>query len=217
MTKDLSVIIPTLNAAASLPKTLAALGDVSEIIVADGGSTDGTHDRAAEAGARILTVPRGRGTQLAAGIAAAAHPWLLLLHADTILSPDWREAMHDDPARAGYFRFVLDSDDPRARRLERVVAWRGRVLGLPYGDQGLLIHRDLLRAAGGMRPLPLMEDVDLVRRIGRTGLVALPADAVTSASRWERDGYRRRSARNLLCLSLWFAGVPPRLIQRIYE
>jgi rSAM/selenodomain-associated transferase 2 len=217
MTKDLSVIIPTLNAAACLPKTLAALGDVSEIIVADGGSTDGTRDRAAEAGARILTAPRGRGTQLAAGIAAAAHPWLLLLHADTILSPDWREAMHDDSARAGYFRFVLDSDDPGARRLERAVAWRGRVLGLPYGDQGLLIHRELLRAAGGMRPLPLMEDVDLVRRIGRARLVALPANAVTSASRWERDGYRRRSARNLLCLSLWFARVPPRLIQRIYE
>jgi hypothetical protein len=90
------------------------------------------------------------------------------------------------------------------------------VLGLPYGDQGLLIHRDLLRAVGGVRPLPLMEDVDLVRRLGRARLRALPADAVTAAERWERDGYLWRSARNLLCLSLWFAGVPPRLIQRLY-
>jgi hypothetical protein len=96
------------------------------------------------------------------------------------------------------------------------VAWRCRVLGLPYGDQGLLIHRDLLACAGGMRPLPLMEDVDLVRRLGRRRLVALPADAVTSAAKWQRQGYLRRSARNLMCLSLWFAGVPPRLIQRIY-
>jgi hypothetical protein len=120
------------------------------------------------------------------------------------------------PDSAGYFRFVLDSADRRARRLERIVAWRGRVLGLPYGDQGLLIHRDLLRAVGGMKPMPLMEDVDLVRRLGRRRLRALPADAVTSAERWERDGYLRRSTRNLLCLSLWFAGVPPRLIRRLY-
>jgi hypothetical protein len=101
--------------------------------------------------------------------------------------------------------------------LERAVAWRCRVLGLPYGDQGLLIHRDLLRSVGGMRPLPLMEDVDLIRRLGRSRLVPLAADAVTSARKWETQGYLRRSVRNLLCLSLWFAGVPPRLISRIYE
>ena len=124
--------------------------------------------------------------------------------------------MRDNPDKAGYFRFVLDSDDPRARRLERVVAWRSRVLGLPYGDQGLLIHRDLLRAVGGMNPVPLMEDVDLVRRLGRSRLVPLAADAVTSAHKWESQGYLRRSARNLLCLSLWFAGLPPEKIKRIY-
>ncbi|HEX2943246.1 MAG TPA: glycosyl transferase family 2, partial [Rhodopila sp.] len=105
---------------------------------------------------------------------------------------------------------------PQARRLERLVAWRCRVLGLPYGDQGLLIHRDLVAAVGGIAPIPLMEDVDLVRRLGRRRLVMLPACAVTSAERWEREGYWRRSARNVLCLSLWFAGVPPRLIRRIY-
>jgi hypothetical protein len=100
------------------------------------------------------------------------------------------------------------------------VAWRCRVLALPYGDQGLLIHRDLLAAVGGIRPLPLMEDVDLVRRLvrrgGRARLVALDAVAVTSAERWRREGYAGRSARNLLCLSLWFAGVPPRIIARVY-
>jgi rSAM/selenodomain-associated transferase 2 len=216
MTEDLSVIIPTLNAAGFLPGTLAALGQSTEIIVVDGGSTDGTVEIAASSGVRIITAPRGRGSQIAAGIAAAAHPWLLLLHADTTLSPNWRAATHVTTEHAGYFRFVLDSEDPRSRRLENLVAWRSRVLGLPYGDQGLLIHRDLLRAVGGMKPLPLMEDVDLVRRLGRARLVPLAADAVTSAQKWEAQGYLRRSARNLLCLSLWFAGVPPRLIQRVY-
>jgi rSAM/selenodomain-associated transferase 2 len=213
---EISVVIPTLNAARHLPACLAALDGVAEILVVDGGSRDGTAAVAATLGARVLTAPRGRGGQLAAGIAAARHAWLLLLHADTRLSPNWHAAMHGTAARAGYFRFVLDSEDRRARRLERRVAWRCRVLGLPYGDQGLLIHRDLLAAVGGMRGLPLMEDVDLVRRLGRGRLLALPADAVTSAAKWERQGYLRRSARNLLCLALWFAHVPPRLILRLY-
>jgi rSAM/selenodomain-associated transferase 2 len=212
----LSVIIPALNAAPLLPATLAAIDGVAEVIVADGGSSDGTAELAAASGARVIAAARGRGSQIAAGIAVASHSWLLFLHADTRLAPGWHGAVHDDPSRAGYFRFALDSDDPRARRLERMVGWRCRVLGLPYGDQGLLIHRDLLARVGGMRPLPLMEDVDLVRRLGGRRLVALPADAVTSAVKWERQGYLRRSARNLLCLSLWFAGVPPRLIRRVY-
>jgi rSAM/selenodomain-associated transferase 2 len=215
MITDLSIIIPTLNAATHLPRTLAAITQAPDIIIVDGGSTDATINLAAASGARILTAPRGRGCQLAAGIEAATHPWLLLLHADTILSPNWRDASLPI-TQAGYFRFVLDSNDPRARRLERLVAWRCRVLSMPYGDQGLLIHRDLLRAVGGMRPLPLMEDIDLVRRLGRARLRPLPADAVTAAWKWETQGYLRRSARNLLCLSLWFAGVPPRLIQRLY-
>ena len=213
---DISVIIPTLNAATTLPKSLAALTNVAEIIIVDAGSIDATREQAAASGARVLTAPRGRGTQLAAGIAAATHPWLLLLHADTTLSANWRSATHIAPTQAGYFRFVLDSADPRARRLERLVAWRSRILGLPYGDQGLLIHRDLLRTVGGMKPLPLMEDVDLIRRLGRARLVALQADAITSARKWETQGYLTRSARNLLCLSLWFAGLSPKSIQRIY-
>jgi rSAM/selenodomain-associated transferase 2 len=220
----LSVVIPALNAAAALPATLAALdGQPAEVIVVDGGSTDATAAVSRDHGAQVVAAPRGRGVQLAAGVAAARGPWLLLLHADTSLAPGWVAAVRAamaEPGRAGFFRFALDDDAPAARRLERAVAWRCRVLALPYGDQGLLIHRDLLDTVGGIRPLPLMEDVDLVRRLvrrgGRARLVALDAAAVTSAERWRRDGYARRSARNLACLSLWFIGVPPRIIVRLY-
>ncbi|MSP01189.1 MAG: glycosyltransferase [Acetobacteraceae bacterium] len=216
----ISVVIPTLDAAATLPATLIALGDVREVIVADGGSADDTAAIAHGAGARIVTSVRGRGQQLATGIAAATEDWLLLLHADTRLTPDWRaEAethMRAHPGKAAYFRFALDSDAGRARRLERLVAWRCRVFALPYGDQGLLFHRDLLAKVGGMRPLPLMEDVDLVHRLGSRRLIGLNAKAVTSAAKWEREGWYRRSCRNLICLSLWHLGVPPARIARLY-
>ncbi|MCW3473127.1 TIGR04283 family arsenosugar biosynthesis glycosyltransferase [Limobrevibacterium gyesilva] len=217
----LSVIIPTLDAAARLPATLAALdGAPCEVIVADAGSTDGTAELAGRLGARVVQAPRGRGVQVAAGVAAARGEWLLLLHADTRLDPAWPAAVQSvmarHPDRAAYFRFVLDSSDPRARRLERVVAWRCRVWALPYGDQGLLISRRLLAAVGGVRPLPLMEDVDLVRRIGRPRLIGLDVPAVTSAERWQRDGWYRRSARNLCCLALYRAGLPLHLVARLY-
>lgn len=221
LSMDLSVVIPTLNAAATLPATLDALGGAPrEVIVADGGSDDATADRAAERGCWVVTAPRGRGSQLAVGAAAASAPWLLLLHADTRLGTGWAESaashMASAPGCAGYFRLRIDDDAPAARRLERAVAWRCRVLALPYGDQGLLVPRALLDAVGGIRKLPLMEDVDLVRRIGRARLRPLDADAITSAARYRRDGYLRRSVRNLAILSLWFAGVPPRLLARLY-
>lgn len=218
----LSVVIPTLNAAASLPATLTALVEgAPDIVVADGGSADGTPALARELGCRVIEAPRGRGSQLALGAAAARGDWLLFLHADTVLAPGWPDAVQrftSDPKnaeRAGYFRFALDDSASAARRLEAVVAWRSRVLGLPYGDQGLLVAGSFYRALGGFRPLPLMEDVDLVRRIGRDRLVALTHSAVTSAARY-RNGYLRRATRNLLCLSLYFAGLPPARIARLY-
>lgn len=222
-----SVVIPVLNAARFLPAMLGGLtgAPVAEIIVVDGGSADDSAVCAVAAGARVVAAPRGRGAQLAAGIAAARQDWLLLLHADTRLGDGWRAAVAAHVAgtqqRAAYFRFALDSDDPRARRLERLVAWRCRQFALPYGDQGLLIHRALLDLVGGIRPLALMEDVDLVRRLGqgRIGqgrLAGLDVPAVTSAEKWERDGWLARSARNLTCLALYGLGVPPRLLRRLY-
>lgn len=219
MTADLDVVIPTLDAGRSLARTLESLSG-ERVTVCDGGSRDDTTTIARQAGAIVMVTEPGRGRQLAAGAVAGTAPWLLFLHADTALSPGWAAAaqrfMAKATDKAGYFRLRFDSADPRARRIERLVAWRSRALGLPYGDQGLLIARAFYRQIGGFRPLPLMEDVDLVRRIGRRNLMALDADAVTSAERYERDGWLARPMRNLSCLALYFAGLSPGVIRRLY-
>ncbi len=230
MSAELSIVIPALNAAGSLAATLAALSaeigtggvpDGVEVIVVDGGSGDGTIGIARQAGVRVVTAARGRGVQLAAGAKVASGRWLLFLHADTRLAPGWAQAVHRFMAgpnhdRAAVFRFALDDDAPAARRVEILVRWRCRLLALPYGDQGLLIGRRLFDAIGGFRPLPLYEDVDIVRRIGRARLTMLEHRAVTSAERYRRSGYVLRPARNLFCLTLYYLGVPSTILQRLY-
>ena len=226
MTADIDVVVPALNAARSLAGTLDSLKGCHDlrlsITVCDGGSHDGTAAIARQAGATVLASEPGRGRQLAAGAMAGRAPWLLFLHADTVLSAGWTAAARQFMAeathvpKAGYFRLRFDSADPRARRLERLVAWRCRTFGLPYGDQGLLIDRELYRRTGGFRPLPLMEDVDFVRRLGRRSLAAIDAEVVTSAERYERDGWLARPMRNLGCLALYFAGLSPGVIRRLY-
>ena len=219
----LSIVIPTLNAVATLGATLACLPAEAEIIVVDGGSGDGTADIARAAGARFEVAPRGRGVQLGHGANAARRPWLLFLHADTVLALNWQAAVGafiDRPAGepcAAVFHLHFDDRGPWPRLFEWVIAWRTRWLGLPYGDQGLLITRHFYDVLGGYRPLPLMEDVDLVRRIGRGRLVMLDAVAHTSAARYRQRGYFRRAARNLFCLALFFLGVSPARIARLYE
>ena len=224
----LSVVIPTYGAAGELPPLLDALararqsGLALEVVIADGGSTDGTPAVAERYGARMVRVPQGRGGQLRAGAEAARGAWLLFLHADTVPAKGWVEGVSafmagpENRHRAAVFRFALDEPRPEARRLEALVAWRARVLGLAYGDQGLLLSRAFYDALGGYRPFPLMEDVDLVRRIGRRALVHLDAAAVTSARRYRLGGWWLRPVRNLVCLGLYFLGVPPRLIVRLY-
>ncbi|HEY1259184.1 MAG TPA: TIGR04283 family arsenosugar biosynthesis glycosyltransferase [Stellaceae bacterium] len=221
----LSAVIPTLNAAASLPQTLAIIAGspiVREIIIVDGGSSDQTRAMAQGPGIRVIVAARGRGNQLAAGAKAAVGEWLLFLHADCRLEPDWEDVVADFVAadgasgRAGYFDLALDDTAPAARRLERLVAWRCRVLVLPYGDQGLLISRALYDAVGGFAPIPLMEDVDLARRLGRRRLAPIGARCLTSAARYRNSGYWRRPMRNLCCLACYFAGMPPARIARLY-
>jgi rSAM/selenodomain-associated transferase 2 len=223
---DLTVVIPTLDAGETLAGCLDALREAAgaETIVIDGGSGDETLAVARRRNARVATAPRGRGGQLRAGAANTDRPWLLFLHADTELQPGWSGAVARWKSRPraresfAVFRFKLDDASWRARLLERLVQARVTLLRLPYGDQGLLIHRDLYDRVGGYSAdLPLMEDVDLVHRLRAARLSVLDAAAVTSAARWRRSGWLRHSLRNLACLALFRLGVEPRWIARFYE
>lgn len=222
----LSIVIPALQAETTLQATLECCVQAPaprDIIVADGGSVDDTKGLALSYGARVVSAPPGRGTQLAEGAAAATGDWLLFLHADTRLGEGWQDCIRAfmDGAhfqqKAGVFRFCLDDPNPAARRIERLANWRTRSLGLPYGDQGLLISRSLYDSLGGFHHLPLMEDVNLACRIGKNNLVVLEADAITSAARYQQGGYWQRPVRNVTLLMLYFLGVPPRILARMYE
>ena len=219
-------MIPALNAGEGLAATLESLREGAgafdmDVLVVDGGSEDYTVAVAEANGTRVVTSLRGRGTQMAAGAEEALGDWLLFLHADTVLATGWaRELaafMESGDARAAYFRFRLDDDAPGARRIERLVAWRCRVLGLPYGDQGLALSRRLYLETGGYPDQPLMEDVHLVRRLGRARLAGLQSAATTSAERYRAGGYWRRPTRNLICLLLYLLGASSRLVARVYR
>ena len=226
MRAPISIIIPTLNAGEELPETLACLGEglkagiIYELVVSDGGSEDATRQIAEEAGALIVNGAPGRGGQLRRGAAAAGADWLLVLHADTHLGPEWVAAvtahMKLSPDRAGYFHlgFRAAGAAPTA-----VAVWanlRSRMLGLPYGDQGLLISRSLYDEAGGYADIPLMEDVALARAL-RGRLTRLAATAHTSAGRYQRRGWIHRGALNLITLIRYLSGADPRKLAEGYR
>ncbi|MBI4540497.1 MAG: TIGR04283 family arsenosugar biosynthesis glycosyltransferase [Gemmatimonadetes bacterium] len=223
---ELAVVIPTLNEARTLPRLLedlAGLDLATEIVVADGGSVDGTPAIAQEAGARVVRAPAGRASQLNAGAAAVAAPWLAFLHADTRLGREARDALSlwlraADPRIAAVFGFRLDGDGWFWRLIEVGQRLRERIYRLPYGDQGLVISRQLFDAVGGYPALPLLEDVEMLRRVRRHGrLVGLPAPLVTSPRRYEREGRWRGWVRNAALVSLYFAGVAPERLARWYR
>lgn len=224
MRAPISIVIPTLNAAGSLPRCLEALmeglaqGVIRELIVTDGGSSDATVEMADAAGAQVVTGPASRGGQLRRGCAAAQGEWLLILHADTVLSPGWAQIVADHIAESGqgaYFRLSFSHSGLMPTLVAGWANIRSRLLGLPYGDQGLLVRRAEYDAAGGYPDQPLMEDVALVRALPR--LTPLPIRAMTSAERYQRVGWLRRGARNLWTLARYFAGADPEQLAESYR
>lgn len=219
-----AVIIPTLNEAATIVGCLRSLAEqgADEVVVADAESPDGTADLAAEAGARVVRSPRGRGVQQNRGAAAVEGDLLVFLHADCKLDRGAIDAARGNARRsprvpAWCFRMRVDGEDRGFRSIDAAAHLRAGVLGYPYGDQGLVIPRWAFERVGGFPEVPLMEDVFIARRLRRLGRIGLlPARIVVSPRRWRRHGIVGQSLRNWALTVAAAAGVAPEVLARFY-
>jgi rSAM/selenodomain-associated transferase 2 len=220
----ISIIIPTLDEAATIGATLAAVTRLSgswEAIVVDGGSKDATVELARAGGARVVAGARGRGAQMHAGACAARGDAFWFLHADTLPPAAALEriaaALAADPhAVGGNFAIRFDG----AERPARFLTWlypRLRRLGLCYGDSGFFVRRDAYEQVGGFQAFPIFEDLDLLRRLRRRGrFVHLDAEVVTSARRFAGRSFTLTFARWSILQGLYWLGVHPRTLARLY-
>ena len=218
-----SVIIPTLNEGQRIAETVRMALDtgVSEVIVADGGSADGTRREARSAGARVVKAPAGRGPQLNTGARAATGETLWFLHADCRLQPlslwEIGQALRDEDVVGGAFQLRIEPSSPWLRFLALTANWRTRLFGKPYGDQAMFVRRGAFRAAGGFPDWPLMEDVELARRLRREGrLELLPLPSVSSARRWQSGGVLRTYLTMKMTLLGYYLGEDPDILARLY-
>lgn len=219
----ISVIVPTLNEATRLADTLGRVRTAlpgAELIVADGGSVDGTAEIARAEGARLAVSARGRGKQFAAGAARAQGEVLVFLHADTLLPRDAGEvlarAFADERVEIGTFRLRFDEGG----WFLRGCAWctRRDSVFTRFGDQGIVVRRAFYARLGGFPEWPLFEDVELLRRARRlTRIVSFPACVTTSARRFRRGGALRQQARNAWLLLRFLAGVSPHRLAGEYS
>ncbi|MEE2694365.1 MAG: TIGR04283 family arsenosugar biosynthesis glycosyltransferase [Pseudomonadota bacterium] len=219
---NLSIIIPTLNESFQLGQCLKSVdGIAGEIIIVDGGSLDNTISIARNHGCKVIVTSCGRGQQLAAGAREATKTWFLFLHADTTLDHQWsRVVSHfmtlpQNKKKVAAFRYKNDLPGLSGRLLEKFVMVRGH-LGLAYGDQGLLIESSHYARLGGYKELVIMEDVEFCRRIGRQNIEIIDAFALTSGRRYRRTGVLLRGLRNMICLGLYFLGIPTETIWKLY-
>lgn len=219
----ISVIIPTLNEADSIAATLRAifaLAPGTEVIVADGGSTDGTARAATAEGARVVQAARGRGLQLARGAREARGQVLWFVHADMLPHPqalaDIETSLQDPGVAGGNFRLRFDGRSLGARLLNRLQGVRA-MLGWHYGDNTIFVRRRVYGEIGGFRPYPLFEDVDLVKRITQVGrFVTLPGPMTSSSRRFENGRFLSTVLLWIILQTLYWIGLPPRLLARLY-
>jgi len=222
---QLSIIIPVLDEVAGIAASLAALaplrGRGAEVIVVDGGSRDGTLEAASPLADVVITAPRGRGSQMNAGAAAAHGDVLLFLHADTRLPPDADRLVIDVLARSmhawGRFDVTIAGRSPLLRVVAAMMNWRSRVTGIATGDQAMFMTRAAFAQAGGFPDIPLMEDVVLSRRLKAIGPPACLATRVTtSGRRWDRDGVLHTILMMWRLRLAFFLGAEPARLARQY-
>jgi len=219
----LSIIIPTLNEAVSLGQTLAPISShAHEIIVVDGGSQDDTVKMAHKYASVVLNSNRGRGTQQHVGACHAQGDVLLFLHADTFLPKGFEimieEALGDSGVVLGAFHLGYDPPIASFQLIAFMANLRSLLLKMPYGDQGLFMRRSDYFRVGGFKALPLMEDVDLVRRLNRLGKFKLVKGKIrTSARRYNRNGVIYTTVRNWSLIIRYLLGQSPERLHRLYS
>ncbi len=218
-----SVVIPTLNEEDALPATLerARQPGVQEVIVVDGGSGDATPAIAARHADAVLTARRSRAAQMNAGAAHARGDVLLFLHADTLVPEGFaqavRAACNEPGVIGGRFDVDVQPSTPLLRLTAALINRRSRLTRISTGDQAIFIRREVFDQLGGYADIPLMEDVDLSRRMKRTGRIAcLRQRVTTSARRWQKDGVLRTILLMWSLRALYFCGVSPARLQRAY-
>lgn len=221
---NISIIVPTLNEAANLPKLAPAAASVKELIVVDGGSSDDTVKTAQELGFQVREEigPGGRGAQLNAGAAIARTPLLLFLHADTLLPPDFQNAVTRCLANpkniVGAFSLKLDQSGLLLKGIVKSANLRSKMLHLPYGDQALFIRKEDFMTLGGFPEVPIMEDYIFIQRAKkRGGIETLPQTVSTSARRWQRLGPIRTTCINQLIILGYYLGVKPQRLASFYR
>lgn len=219
----LSIVIPVLNEADWIDHCLERAQALFpyEIIISDGGSTDGTVEKAQRHDCHVLSSEPGRGPQLNQGARSASGDLLLFLHVDTWLEADaksqlddyWRHGSH----QGGAFLQEIDADGMAYRWLERGNAARARWLGLAYGDQGIFVRREAFEQLGGFPSVQIMEDVSLMRQLRRfSRLAMLPGPLHVSARRWRQHGIVRQTAKNWLMMLAFSLGVSPNRLAKFY-
>ena len=220
----ISIIIPTLNESQRLGATLksAKAGTDVEVIVVDGGSSDGTLELAKDYGVKLLTTAAGRAKQVNTGALAASGDVLLFLHGDTILPKKFEQYVRDivaNPATvAGAFKLGIDGREVGLRLIERLANFRSRLFKMPYGDQAIFLRVDIFHSVGGFPEMEIMEDFVFMQRIKRHGRIAIaPAAVATSARRWLKLGILKTTLINQVVLLAYFLGRDPAWLARWYR
>ncbi len=211
----ISIIIPTINEANNLPLLLSDLSSIQkegEIIIVDCASEDKTIDIANIYGAKVfISKERNRGLQLDIGAKNSKGEWLIFLHADTRLTHDWFKKINSllkgNKNIIYYFKFKINHKKIIYRVLEILVNFRSKYFKKPYGDQGLIIHRTTYFKNNGFRKIPLMEDVDFLRRLSnKKDLKQLNSPIFISSRKWERTNIFLQAIRNWHLRRRWLKG-----------